>query len=80
MNTYKLQYFSLIGDFTGKPSEELQSASSTPQELYTELQQLYSFDHDGSKFRVAINDEFGDWYDPLKDGDSIVFIPPVAGG
>lgn len=80
MNTYKLQYFSLIGDFTGKASEELQSVASTPKELYAELQQLYSFDHCGSKFRVAINDEFGDWQTQLKDGDSIVFIPPVAGG
>ena len=80
MNTYKLQYFSLLGDFTGKPSEELQSIASTPKELYTELQQLYSFEQCSSKLRVAINDEFGDWQSQLKDGDNIVFIPPVAGG
>jgi molybdopterin converting factor small subunit len=30
--------------------------------------------------RVAINSEFGDWTAPLKDGDAVVFIPPVAGG
>jgi molybdopterin converting factor small subunit len=29
---------------------------------------------------VAINAEFRDWQSPLKDGDSVVFIPPVAGG
>jgi molybdopterin converting factor small subunit len=30
--------------------------------------------------RVAINAEFGEWSQPLKAGDAVVFIPPVAGG
>ena len=30
--------------------------------------------------RVAVNAEFGDWSQPLKAGDAVVFIPPVAGG
>ncbi len=30
--------------------------------------------------RVAVNAEFGDWQQPLADGDAVVFIPPVAGG
>jgi len=29
---------------------------------------------------VAINEDFSDWNTPLKDGDELVFIPPVAGG
>jgi len=27
-----------------------------------------------------VNDEFCDWETPLRDGDLVVFIPPVAGG
>jgi molybdopterin converting factor small subunit len=30
--------------------------------------------------RVAVNGEFGDWEQPLAEGDAVVFIPPVAGG
>jgi molybdopterin converting factor small subunit len=30
--------------------------------------------------KVAINAEFGDWAQPLAEGDTVVFIPPVAGG
>ena len=30
--------------------------------------------------RVAVNAEFGEWTQALADGDSVVFIPPVAGG
>ena len=80
MNTYKLQYFSLIGDLTGKSEEQLSSESSTPKEVYNELQEIYSFEQCPSKFRVAVNDEFAEWDTQLQDGDSIVFIPPVAGG
>jgi molybdopterin converting factor small subunit len=29
---------------------------------------------------VAVNAEFGDWSQPLGAGDTVVFIPPVAGG
>jgi molybdopterin converting factor small subunit len=29
---------------------------------------------------VAINDEMSDWDDALKDGDEVLFFPPVAGG
>jgi molybdopterin converting factor small subunit len=27
-----------------------------------------------------VNAEFGEWTQALADGDSVVFIPPVAGG
>jgi molybdopterin converting factor small subunit len=30
--------------------------------------------------KVAINDEFAAWDTQLASGDTIVFIPPVAGG
>ena len=30
--------------------------------------------------RVAVNDEFADWNQTLREGDELVFIPPVAGG
>jgi molybdopterin converting factor small subunit len=70
----------MIGDYTGKSEEVLSSKSTTPKELYTELQEIYAFKHCPSNLKVAVNDEFSDWDTNLKDGDIIVFIPPVAGG
>jgi molybdopterin converting factor small subunit len=29
---------------------------------------------------VAVNTQFSDWNRALADGDTVVFIPPVAGG
>ena len=48
--------------------------------LRAELAHRYPFTLDPAVVRVAINSEFGDWSAPLADGDSVVFIPPVAGG
>ena len=45
-----------------------------------ELQQRHPFSLQPEMLRVAINEEFGDWAQPLAAGDSVVFIPPVAGG
>jgi molybdopterin synthase sulfur carrier subunit len=30
--------------------------------------------------KVAVNEEFAAWDQPLAGGDRVVFIPPVAGG
>jgi molybdopterin-guanine dinucleotide biosynthesis protein A len=75
-----VQYFALLREQAGRGTESLVTAARTPRELYAELAQRYPFSLDPAVLRVAINSEFGDWSAPLTDGDSIVFIPPVAGG
>jgi molybdopterin converting factor small subunit len=30
--------------------------------------------------KVAVNERFSDWQHALADGDTVVFVPPVAGG
>jgi molybdopterin-guanine dinucleotide biosynthesis protein A len=75
-----VQYFALLREQAGRGSESLVTAARTPRELYAELAHRYPFSLDAGVLRVAINSEFGDWSAPLADGDSIVFLPPVAGG
>jgi molybdopterin converting factor subunit 1 len=75
-----VQYFALLREQAGRGSESLVTRARTARELYAELAQRYPFTLDPAVVRVAINSEFGDWSAPLADGDSIVFIPPVAGG
>ena len=55
-------------------------ARATPRELYAELRARYPFTLPPEMLRVAVNAEFGEWSQPLKAGDAVVFIPPVAGG
>ena len=74
-----IEYFAILREQTGLDRELLETDLTTPAELFAELTQRYGFPQ-METVKVAINDEFGDWQAPLKDGDSVVFIPPVAGG
>jgi molybdopterin-guanine dinucleotide biosynthesis protein A len=76
----KVQYYALLREQTGRSEEELVTQACTPRELYAELKTRYAFSLAPEMLRVAINADFGDWSAPLKEGDSLVFIPPVAGG
>jgi molybdopterin-guanine dinucleotide biosynthesis protein A/molybdopterin converting factor small subunit len=75
-----VQYYALLREQAGRSSETLVTTAATPRELYQELKQRYPFSLAPEMLRVAVNSEFGDWAQPLNEGDSIVFIPPVAGG
>ena len=75
-----VQYYALLREQAGRSSESLVTTAATPRELYQELKGRHPFSLAPEMLRVAINSEFGDWGQRLREGDSVVFIPPVAGG
>jgi molybdenum cofactor guanylyltransferase len=75
-----VRYFALLREQAGRAAEELQTEARTPQELYQQLQRERGLQMAPQFLRVAVNDAFGDWQQPLADGDTVVFLPPVAGG
>jgi len=75
-----VQYYALLREQAGRREESLVSAARTPRELYAELAPRYRFTLPPEMLRVAVNAEFSDWSTPLREGDAVVFIPPVAGG
>ena len=76
----KVIYFAVLRDLTTKKEELLSvDPGTTPQSLYDILQEKYSFP-DQNTFKVAINDNFTEWNEPLSQHDTVVFIPPVTGG
>lgn len=76
----RVQYFALLREQAGRSEETIDTAARSPRELYDELRQRHPFTLGPESLRVAVNAEFGDWSQPLSAGDSVVFIPPVAGG
>ena len=76
----RVRYFAVLREQAGRGSEELQTLARTPLELYEELRQRHGLALAPQFLRVAINDEFGDWRTPLAEGDTVAFLPPVAGG
>ena len=75
-----VRYFAMLREQAGRSSEELQTQAATPADLYEELRRRHGLTLAPEFLRVAVNDEFGDWRAPLADGDTVVFLPPVAGG
>jgi len=80
MNEIEVQYFAVLRERAGTNREIVQTAATTAAELYDELAARHPFGLPQAMLRVAVNDEFAEWSRPLKAGDRVVFIPPVAGG
>lgn len=76
----QVRYFALLREQAGRSSEALQTHARTPRELYEQLQRERGLQLEPRFLRVAINEEFGEWQQPLQDGDTVAFLPPVAGG
>jgi len=75
-----IQYFALLREQAGRSQETLETEAVTPADLYAELAARYRFTLSREQLRVAVNGDFSDWSRRLVAGDSVVFIPPVAGG
>lgn len=78
--TLRVQYYAILREQAGRSEETIDTNAATPAALYDELRQRHSFQLGTSQLKVALNSEFSDWQAPLRHGDTVVFIPPVAGG
>lgn len=78
--TLRVQYYAILREQAGRSEETLDTSAATPTELYAQLRQRHPFQLEPAQLKVALNSEFADWATPLKHGDTVVFIPPVAGG
>jgi len=76
----RVQYFALLREQAGRGEETVTTNATTPEDLYDELRARHGFKLDKQQLKVAINADFRDWRTMLANGDSVVFIPPVAGG
>lgn len=78
--TLQIQYFALLREQAGRNSETVTSQARDARELYRELRARHGLLLEPEQLRVAVNEEFADWSQALRDGDIVVFLPPVAGG
>ncbi|MEO7101092.1 MAG: MoaD/ThiS family protein [Luteolibacter sp.] len=80
MNPFTVSYFGLLAERRGIPEEHVTSSASTAAELYSELDVSHQLGLSIENFRVAVNDEFVPWNQPLNPGDRIALLPPMSGG
>ena len=75
-----VEYFAQFRDLANCSSEEFDTSAMTATELYQQVAGQYGFELPVDDLKLAVNEEFADWGYQLKEGDTLVFIPPVAGG
>lgn len=76
-----VRYFALFRELTGRNEEAvLVEGGATAGRVYRKLAETYAFPLGLEDVRVAVNDEFASFEQPLAEGDRVVFIPPVSGG
>jgi len=78
--TVNVRYFAALREQRGLAQERLATAADDAAGLYAELRGRHGFTLTAERLRVAVNDEFAPWSTPVRDGDTLVFLPPVAGG
>jgi molybdopterin synthase sulfur carrier subunit len=76
----RVRYFAVLREQRGLDEERVATDAATAAELYEELRVRHGFTLPADRLRVAVNDEFEAWSAAVRDADSVVFIPPVAGG
>jgi molybdopterin converting factor small subunit len=80
IKSMRVLYFAAFHDATGRREETWRSSAATAAELYAEVAARYRFPFDRSFLGVARNDEVVAWDTELRDGDSVAFLAPFAGG
>ena len=75
-----VQYFAALREARGVSSETITTDAGNAAALYKELSATYHFSLPLQNVRVAINNDLAEMDQPLSEGDTVVFIPPVAGG
>ena len=78
--SYRVLYFAALRDRAGTDAEQVDSRAGDARGLYAELCVRHGFAMAEERLRVAINGAFAPWEQRLRDGDEVVFIPPVSGG
>lgn len=78
--TVYVHYYALLREESGLSDETVHTEAVTTLELFHELNDRHHFTLKPERLKVVLNAEFKDWDSKINQGDTIVFLPPVAGG
>lgn len=78
--TITIKYFAILREQRGLAEEQLTIDPMKAGDLYRVLAARHGFTLTDDRVRLALASDFALMSHMLADGDSITFIPPVAGG
>ena len=80
MKQIQVHFFAAFREQAGTESHGVRTAARTAQELFDEMRAAFPGLARYENMKFAINDEMVPAGQPLRDGDRVLFFPPVAGG
>ena len=80
MKNITVKYFAMFRENAGIAAETLNIDAETAEDVYKATSGRHGSNEPLGHCKVAINDEMADWSDEVKDGDTVLLFPPVAGG
>lgn len=80
--TVRLRFFASLRDLVGVSESRLELAGpATPEDAFRSLAARHpDLQARRPSLLVAVNRRYVPFDTPLRDGDEVVFIPPVSGG
>lgn len=78
--TITVRYFAMFREHAGRSEETLILNVETARDVFEQTRLRHGSREPFGHCKVAINDEMADWTSAVRDGDTILLFPPVAGG
>ena len=80
MKTITVRYFAMFRERAGVGEETLTLDAETALDVFEGTKSRHGSTEPSGHCKVAINDEMADWSSAVRDGDTVLLFPPVAGG
>ena len=80
MKSITVRYFAAFREHAGIGEETLALDADTAADVYRATAARHGSGEAIGNCKVAINDELADWSSPVRNGDTVLLFPPVAGG
>ncbi len=80
MKRVRVDYYAYFREKRGLSTEQVSTHAATLGDLYCELSEKHGLNLPASVVKVIVGDEFVPMGSMVKDGATVVFVPPVAGG
>ena len=78
--TVNVRYYARLKEEAGLAGETVETQAATVGDLWKDLEARHRFTLSASLVRAAQADEYCGWEARLVPGETVVFMPPVAGG